>query len=102
MIARLLFPFIVSSLVAPATLAAQVVTYDETTAPVNAREKRAVEGFRKHAQNKVKHFSWRFVYEDAKYWVYSFEDRDVIPRPGSDYFVSVNKVTAKVSVEHGR
>ncbi|NHZ65960.1 hypothetical protein [Massilia genomosp. 1] len=64
-------------------------------------EKIAIAGFKKHTNNRVKNFSWRYLYSDTEEYVFTFEDLDVIPRPGSDYFVIVKR-SGKIIVTRGR
>ena len=57
--------------------------------------------FRARTRGKVVNFSWRFIYDNGEEWVFSFEDLDIVPGPGTDYFVSVHKKTGKIRFDRG-
>lgn len=78
----------------------RIVQQVSPVAKVDA-ERIAVSSFKRHTRGKVKNFSWRFVYFNDDEWVFTFDDLDVIPGPGTDYFVSVQKASGRVRIDRG-
>jgi hypothetical protein len=87
----LIFVSIANGFAAPATSKLRVKT-------LAAAEKISLLEFKKHTHNKVKNIQFRLIDETSDEYVFSYEDLDVIPRPGSDLYVTVKKATGSVQI----
>lgn len=67
-----------------------------------AAEKISLIAFKKYTQRKIKNIKFRLIEENSSEFVFSFENIDVIPRPGSDYYVVVKKSTGEVEISMGK
>jgi hypothetical protein len=83
------------------SIAAELNAENSAVRSMDSAEKIAIASFKKYTHRKVKHFSWCFLYEDDQEWSFSFEDLDVIPGPGSDYFVTINKKSGQATITRG-
>jgi hypothetical protein len=83
------------------SIPAELIAENSAVPSMDAAERIAIASFKKHTHGKIKHFSWRFLYEDGQEWSFSFEDLDVIPAPGSDYFVTINKKSGRATITRG-
>jgi len=68
---------------------------------LSCAERVAVSSFKEKTRGKIKNYSWRFLFQDEQGWVFTFDNLDVIPGPGTDYFITIKK-TGESIVEHGK
>ncbi len=62
----------------------------------------AIEEFKRRSKTDAKKISIRLIEEDSKEWVFVVEDQDVVPGPGTELYVSVNKISAKAESYFGK
>lgn len=102
---RLLFSVIAIGLISSFPLSSLAVTAKSAVLPIKSikvAKRIALENFKIFTKNKVKKISCELIKEDLKEWLFVFEDADVVPTPGSEVYVVVEKSTGKVTIFYGR
>ena len=58
--------------------------------------------FKKYTQYKITNFHCRLLEENAREFLFSYDDLDIVPRPGSEFYVTVSKATGEVTINRGK
>jgi hypothetical protein len=90
-------------LLLPIAMPIASVARDEKSVKVPAAvQKISNAQFKIFTKNKVKAFSSRLVEENDKEWVFVYSDLGTTPGPGSDVFVTVEKISGKATAFYGK
>jgi hypothetical protein len=69
---------------------------------ITKAEKLADSKFKKFTHGTIRNFSRRLIEQNAEEWVFSYDDNESIPRPGSTIFVTVQKSSGRVTINYGK
>jgi hypothetical protein len=97
-----LVTFAMACSLAPADSIAMPDTPADKATSIETARNLADNAFKKATIGKVKNFSVRLIENSAIEWVFVYEDVDVLPRPGSEIYVEVSKLTQETSWYYGK